>query len=104
MGQRNWYRFWRARAWHYVCRSTLKSDRTVRSFHGRVGHVGDCQATILERVLRHSIKLFNKSDCASTWSAQEHEIMKEREPVAQSKFSNRPEASDNTVDRNLETQ
>ena len=74
----------------------------LRSFHGRVGHVGDCQATVLERVLRHSIKFFNKSNRASTWSAQEYEIMKEREPVAQSKFSNRPETSDNTVDRNLE--
>ena len=49
-------------------------------------------ATILERAL----------NCASTWSAQEYEISKNRYPVAQSKFSNRDEASDNTVDKNLQ--
>ena len=45
---------WLAHAWHYECRSTLKSARIVasqndflplfRSFHGRVGHGGDCHS------------------------------------------------------------
>ena len=77
-------------------------------------------SSILERALRHIIKFLNKSGCASTWSAQKYEISKDRQPVPQSNFGNRPEAntikgkiqishvrsrspaSDNTVDRNLQ--